>query len=115
MTNEGNETITRVFPIFAAAFAIIYIVVEQMNWPLFTYHARTVELAWLRDAAKAPNNPAMYWFGWLGTSALGAVVVSLAALPLTRGRVPPVWIGWAIPLVVIIVFMYLFRSFFIVR
>ena len=43
--------VTRVFPIFAAAFAIIYVVVEQMNLPLFTYHARTVEFGWLRQAA----------------------------------------------------------------
>ncbi len=107
--------VTRVFPIFAAAFAIIYVVVEQMNLPLFTYHARTVEFGWLRQAALAPNNPAMYWFGWIFTSAIGASVVSLAALPFTRDREPPAWIGWAVPLAVMVLFVYLFRSFFLPR
>ncbi len=110
-----SPSITRVFPIFAAAFAIIYVVAEQMNLPLFTYHARTMEFGWLRQAPLAPNNPAMYWFGWNFTSAIGAAVVSLAALPLTRDREPPAWIGWAIPLVVMVVFVYLFRNFFIPR
>lgn len=105
----------RVFPVFAAAFALIYVVVEQNNWPLFTYHARTVEFGLFKQLAKAPNNPAMHWFGWIGTSLIGAAAVALAAMPFTKDREPPVWIGWAIPLAVLVVFVYLFRSFFIPR
>jgi hypothetical protein len=107
--------VTRVFPVFAAAFALIYVIVEQQNWPLFTYHARTAEFGWLRQTAIAPNNPAMHWFGWIATSLIGATVVSLAALPMTRGKEPAVWIGWVVPLVVMIIFVYLFRSFFMPR
>ena len=44
---------------------------------------------------------------------LGATAVSLAALPLTRRLTPPVWIGWAIPLLVMVIFVYLLRSFFL--
>lgn len=105
----------RVAPVFAAAFALIYVVVEQNNWPLFTYHARTVEFELFKQVAKAPNNPAMHWFGWIGTSLLGAGAVSLAAMPLLRDRELPAWIGWAIPLAVMVVFVYLFRGFFIPR
>lgn len=106
---------TSAFVVFAVAFAIIYVVVEQNNWPLFTYHARTGQFGWLKQTALAPNNPAMHWFGWLATSAIGAALVSLAALPLTRARPLPTWPGWAVPLAVMVVFVYLFRAFFIPR
>lgn len=110
-----SNGITRVFPIFAAAFAIIYLIVEQMNLPLFTYHPRTGLFGWLHQPSVAPNAPAMHWFGWIFTSLLAAGAVSLAALPLTRDREPPAWIGWVIPLAVMVVFVYLFRNFFIPR
>jgi hypothetical protein len=55
----------------------------------------------------------MHWYGWLGTSFLAASAISLLALPLTRRWQPPVWIGWAVPLAVMVVFVYLLRSFFL--
>lgn len=105
-------SITRVFPIFAAAFAVIYVICVEANWALFTYHPRINEWEWLTRPAK-PSGPAMYWFGWLGTTILAASAVSLLALPLTRRWQPPVWIGWAVPLAVMAVFLYLLRSFFL--
>ena len=110
-----NPAVVRVLPVFAASFALIYLVVEQNNWPLFTYHARTVEFELFRQVAKAQNNPAMHWFGWIATSLVGAAAVSLAAMPLTKDREPPTWLGWVIPLVVMVLFVYLFRGFFIPR
>lgn len=110
-----TDTMSRIAPIFAAAFALIYLVVEQYNWPLFTYHARTVEIGLFKQVAKAANNPAMHWYGWIGTSLIGAAVVSIIALPFTRGRETPTWLGWAVPLAVMIAFVYLFRGFFIPR
>lgn len=101
------------FPIFAAAFAIIYLVVEQNNWPLFTYHPRSGDFGWLHQPASAANSPAMHWFGWIATSMLGAGAVSLAMAPIVKGREVPVVIGWAVPLAVIVLFVYLFRSFFL--
>jgi hypothetical protein len=105
-------SITRVFPIFAAAFAVIYVICVEANWALVTYHPRINEWEWLTKPAKA-SGPAMYWFGWIGTSILAASAISLAALPLTRRWQPPVWIGWAVPLAVMLVFVYLLRSFFL--
>ena len=110
-----NNEMTRVFPIYAAAFAIIYVIVEQQNLPLFTYHPRQGQFGWLRELSAAPNAPAMHWFGWIFTSLIGAGIVSLAALPLVKGREPPAWIGWVIPLAVMIVFVFLFRNFFLPR
>ena len=39
--------------------------------------------------------------------------LSLLALPLTRRWSPPAWIGWAVPLAVMAIFVYLLRSFFL--
>jgi hypothetical protein len=102
---------TRVFPIFAAAFAVIYVLSVEANWALVTYHPRINEWEWLTKPSK--SGPAMYWYGWLATSFLAASAISLLALPLTRRWQPPVWIGWAVPLAVMVVFVYLLRSFFL--
>lgn len=102
---------TRVFPIFAAAFAVIYMIAVEYNWALVTYHPRIGEWEWLTKPSK--SGPAMHWFGWLGTSVLVASAISLLALPLTRRWPPPVWIGWAVPLAVMAAFVYFLRSFFL--
>jgi hypothetical protein len=104
-------TIAKTFSIFAAAFAVIYVLAVELNWALVTYHPRLGE--WEAMVQPAKSGPAMYWYGWLLTSALGATAVSLAALPLTRYFSFPTWPGWAIPLLVMVIFVYLFRSFFL--
>ena len=104
-------SITRVFPIFAAAFAVIYVVSVEANWAVVTYHPRLGEWEWLTKPPK--SGPAMYWFGWLITSFLAASAISLLAWPLARRWAPPVWIGWAVPLAVMASFVYLLRSFFL--
>jgi hypothetical protein len=104
-------SITRVFPVFAAAFAVVYVLAVEANWALVTYHPRSGEWEWLTKPSK--SGPAMYWFGWLATSFLAASAISVLALPLTRRWPPPVWIGWTVPLAVMAVFVYLLRSFFL--
>lgn len=104
-------SITRIFPFFSAAFAIIYVMAEQANWALVTYHPRINEWEFLTKPAK--SGPAMYWFGWIGTTVLASSALSVLALPLMRRWQPPVWIGWAVPLAVMAVFVYLMRNFFL--
>jgi len=104
-------SITRVLPIFAAAFAVIYVICVEANWALVTYHPRINEWEFLTKPAK--SGPAMYWYGWIGITLLSASAISLLALPFTRRWRPPVWIGWAIPLAVMLIFVYLLRSFFL--
>jgi hypothetical protein len=55
----------------------------------------------------------MYWYGWIATSLIGAAAISLAALPLTARYRPPAWMGWAIPLAVMVLFVYFLRVFFL--
>ena len=101
----------KVFPIFAAAFAVIYVLAVQYNWALFTYHPKIGEWGWLAEPAR--NGPPMYWYGWLVTSTFGATAVSLLSLPLARRWPAQLWLGWSVPLVVMLVFIYLFRGFFV--
>jgi hypothetical protein len=55
----------------------------------------------------------MYWYGWLATSVLGAAATSLLSWPLLGRFSPQYWLGWLVPLVVMLVFCDLFRGFFL--
>ncbi len=101
----------RLFPIFAAAFAVFYVLAVQYNWALFTYHPKIGEWGWLVEPAR--NGPPMYWYGWLATSTFGAAAASLLSWPVARRWPAPLWLGWLVPLAVILVFIYLFRGFFV--
>jgi hypothetical protein len=104
------SNLEKTFPVFAAAFAFIYIVSVEMNWALFTYHPKINQFGWLVEPSR--DGPPMYWFGWLVTSTLGATAVSLISLPLLKNRPTPYRIGWIVPLLVIISVFYLFRDWF---
>jgi hypothetical protein len=71
----------RLAAIFAIAFAIIYAPTMDYNWTAATYHP--IQGIW--QFGRAPplggGSPAMYWYGFVITSALAAgVVTALAAL-----------------------------------
>jgi hypothetical protein len=104
----------RSLPIFAMAFAVLYLLCVEFNWALFTYHPALEEFGFLAQAPK--DGPAMYWYGWLATSALGAIVIAALAAWL-----PESWtrnaagasLSWAIPMAVMIVFVYILRRYFL--
>jgi len=100
----------RILPVFSAAFAVIYAIAVEANLAVVTYHPKTGEWGWLTQ--EASNGPAMYWYGWLITALAGALIVCAVSLPVTRRRPPPACIGWAVPLAVMIAFLYFLRSFF---
>jgi hypothetical protein len=101
----------KAFPVFAAAFAVIYLLAVEQNWALFTYHPKLGEWGWLAQPAR--TGPPMYWYGWLVTSTLGATSVSVLTWPLVRRWPIQFWLGWAVPLAVIFIFVYFFRDFFL--
>jgi len=94
---------------FAIAYPIIYVLAVQKNLALFTYHAELNKFGFLVE--KPIEGPAMYWYGWLATSALGALVVAAIA-----GRVPvKLWSGlsWAVPMAAMLVMVYILRGYFL--
>jgi len=69
---------------FGITFMVLYTVLEQLNWPLFTYHPAVGKLDFWMQRPRSGEGPPMYWFGWLALSGIGAVTVSFVATLLPR-------------------------------
>jgi len=110
-------TASRRFGIFAIVFAvvypIVYIVATEVNLALFTYHPALGEFGFGPNRPR--NGPAMYWFGWMSTSALCALVPALTAayLPDRMTRKLPATLAWAVPLAAMIVAAALMMKWFV--
>ena len=63
----------RLAAIFGIAFAVIYAPTMDFNWTLATYHP--IQGIWQLGRARPSvgASPAMYWYGFVFTSALGAL------------------------------------------
>ncbi len=108
----ARANVARVLPVFSAAFAAIYIASVYFNWALFTYQAQPGQWGWL---VQPREGTAMYWYGWLATSALGAGAI--AALPLALParlveRVSAVLV-WLVPVAMIGTIGYILRGSFL--
>ena len=113
-------TIGRAFPVFAIAFALIYIAQIyltgfQINLALITYHPQIGQWGMLAEAPRQGQGPAMYWYGWLLTSGLGACVLAALSLALPRRPFDRVWsiLVWVTPLVMIGFITYILRGYFL--
>jgi hypothetical protein len=107
---------TRVFPVFSAAFAAIYLAAMYYNLALVRSFPRSRQWFWLTvtDLPRSAG-PGMYWYGWLLTSFLGAAAIAALALvapPATTARVAR-WVSWALPLGIILVIVYILRGWFL--
>ncbi len=94
-------TATRSFGTFAIVFAIVYPIVyitaTEINLAAFTYHSALGQ--WSLGPSKPINGPAMYWFGWMFTSAVVAgIVAGIAAyLPASLTQKLPAATVWLVP------------------
>lgn len=94
--------------VFGVAFGILYVVCDLAAWPMFTYHPGTDRF----DAGYAParrdEGPAMYWYGWLASSVLGASILGVLAALLPakiRGKIP-LSLAWMVPIALLPVLLY---------
>lgn len=100
------------FKIFALVFAITfpawYVLSDMARLPLFTYHPGTGIFEWGWVKARRDEGPAMYWYGWLATSALASTVLgSLASvLPLRLTEKIPMALAWIVPVLLMPVLVY---------
>ncbi len=106
---------------FGTAFAVLYVVALAKDLALFTvfpslgivlagtHHSRDVA-----DPAMGFLAPAMYWYGWAATAALGALIVALVAASFAERLVRYVWPGWVwvIPVLSMIACVYLTLPWF---
>jgi hypothetical protein len=99
--------------VFAPAYALLYALAVFNNWALFTYAPATGEFGPL--LAPASVGPTMYWYGWIATAALGGAALAglCTLLPGPVAQRIPACIAWAVPIVVILVFGYLLRGYFL--
>jgi hypothetical protein len=110
----ASSTAFRTFAtVFAIATPIIYVTCEMANWPLFTYHPGTdrLNLGWA--PAVKDEGPAMYWYGWIATTLLGAGALGLLAvkLPESATRRIPLALVWIAPLAAVPILIYALRFF----
>jgi hypothetical protein len=86
---------------YGAAFAILYVIVLKLDLALFTVYP-TIGVVLLgthhsRDTVGPSMGsylPAMHWYGWTATAALGALIFGLGAAFLPERWTPRVWWGW---------------------
>jgi hypothetical protein len=99
-------TASRKFGVFAIAFAvvypIIYVTATEVNLAAFTYHSAIGRFT--AGPTKSINGPAMYWFGWMTTSAIvaGVIAAIVAYLPDSMTRRLPAASAWVVPLVAMV-------------
>ena len=107
---------------FGAAFAVLYVLAVAKKLSLFTVYPSLGLVVWgarysrdVVDPALGFLAPAMYWYGWAATAALGALVVGLlaAAIPerWTR-RIRLGWLPWAVPTLAMLGCVYLTLPWF---
>ena len=107
--------------VFGATFAVFYVIALAKDLALFTvfpslgivlagtHHSRDVA-----DPAMGFLAPAMYWYGWAATAALGALIVALVAASFAERLARYVWPGWVwvIPALSMIACVYLTLPWF---
>lgn len=107
--------------VYGAAFAVLYVVALKLDVALFTvYPSLGVILPGThhsRDAvgpSMAFIAPAMYWYGWTATAALGALIVALIAAVWPERWIKRFWPGWVwvFPVATMIACVYLTMPWF---
>jgi hypothetical protein len=83
-------------------------VCDMAALPMFTYHPGSDRIDLGFTPARPDEGPAMYWYGWIANSALGAFVLGLAAalLPEKVGGKIPLALAWIAPIALLPVLIY---------
>ena len=86
---------------YGAAFAVLYVIALKLDLALFTvypslgvvllgtHHSRDITAPSMAFLA-----PAMYWYGWTATAAIGALILALVAAQLPVRWTRRLWLGW---------------------
>ena len=110
-------TAPRSFAPFATAFAVVYaiayVIAVQNNYALFTYHPAISEFG--AGVQQPKEGPAMYWYGWMATAGMAALVAGALAALLPEPVARRLWPGWAwvAALAVMAAFCYILRNYFL--
>ncbi len=106
---------------YGTAFAVLYAVALKLDLALFTvYPSLGVVLLGTRHSrdVAAPSMaflaPAIYWYGWTATAALGALMFGFIAALLPEQWTRRFWLGWFLlaPALAMIACVYLTMPWF---
>lgn len=107
---------------FGTSFAVLYVIAIYRDLALFTVFpslgivlAGTHHTKDIADPAMGFLAPAMYWYGWVASAALGALVLGLvAAVSPLRWDQTPGWSAWVwlVPTLSMIACVYLTLPWF---
>ena len=106
---------------YGTAFAVLYVVALKLDLALFTvYPSLGVILPGTHHAQDVVDPslgfvvPAMYWYGWTATAALGALMVGLVAALLPERWIRWFWPGWwlVVPALALIACVYITLPWF---
>jgi hypothetical protein len=106
---------------FGTSFGPLYVIAVAKDLALFTVFpslgivlAGTQHTNGVTDPAMGFLAPAMYWYGWAATAALGALMFGVAAMALPDEWTRWSWPGllWAVPILAMIACGYLTLPFF---
>jgi drug/metabolite transporter (DMT)-like permease len=82
---------TRVFPAFSVAFAVLYVACMHFNIAAVIYYPRLGQ--WHVNALNR-DGPPMFMFGWMIYAFVGAIAVSLVSALIPKSTVDKIWSGW---------------------
>ncbi len=106
---------------FGPTFAVFYVIAVAKDLALFTVFPSLGIVLWgthhsrdVADPAMGFLAPAMYWYGWAATAALGALLIGLIAAWFPGGSARYVWPGWVwvIPVLSMVICVYLTLPWF---
>jgi hypothetical protein len=110
-SSAGSQSSSRIGTfslVFGICFAILYVVCDMGAFPMFTYHPGPDRFDFGFTPPRRDEGPAMYWYGWIAKSALGASLLGLLAAVLpekVRGKIP-LALAWIAPVVLLPVLIY---------
>jgi len=94
--------------VFGICFAVLYVICDMAALPLFTYHPGTDRIDFGFAPPRRDEGPAMYWYGWLASSALGATLFGMLAAMLpekVRAKIP-LSLAWIVPVLLLPLLLY---------
>ena len=104
---------------YGSAFAILYVIALKLDLALFTvYPSIGVVLLGTHHSRDhvAPSMaylaPAMYWYGWTASAALGALIFGLMAALLPARWTCWLWPVWVVPALAMVACVYLTLPWF---
>lgn len=101
--------------VFAAVYAVVYVIAVEYNYALITYHPVLNQFGLLVEPPRVEL--AMYWYGWMATAGIAALVAGIIACFVPERLMRRLWSGWSwvIPVAVMLVVSYIQRGYFIPR